>query len=145
MTRTPRTLDPQSIRCATRATATTIRRHFRDCLIARDDARSQTMWYSGDAPQRARRTIERRAFESHRTINEGYGQQSLTDSERAQIDFRRTNVFHARSVKAIACTHDVGDWIAHYDVALTVSEHEAIYQRTGARGMTLRETTRWCI
>jgi hypothetical protein len=144
MSETYRSLDPQSIRYPTLAIATTTRRQFRDCLVPRDDARSRTVWYSGDAPQRVRQTIEYRAFQAHQETATKTGQLALTRAERQQIDFTTTNVFHARAVKAIAREYAVDDWLAYYDTTLSTGEHQAVYQRASGHGMTFRDAARWC-
>jgi hypothetical protein len=138
-----RCLSPRTVECATLAAADRIRVEYGDCVIRRDDAREKTVWYSGDAPRQARRTIERIAYRSQQRAEAGFGQTPLTRFERGRIDFERTNIFHARACKAIAVEFGVEDWLARYDWTLTVSEHVEIYRRasgTTARGEpTLRE------
>lgn len=142
---------PVSVSCATLAAATEIRRRFGDCCIPRDDARETTVWYSADAPTNAQDTIGRIAHESHQQAESGSGQAALTVFERQRIDFTTTNVFHARSCKAISVEYDIDDWTAYYDPLLNVSEHRRIYARAGSStggvdgaSMTLREAApRW--
>jgi hypothetical protein len=136
-----RCLSPQAVECATLAAADRIRHEYGDCVIPRDDAREATVSYCGEAPRQARESIERIAYHSHHRQSVCFGQTPLTRFERTQIDFSRTNVFHARACKAIAAEFDVEDWIARYDHTLTVSEHVGIFERAGAsieRGRTLR-------
>lgn len=100
-----------------------------------------TVWYCGDAPRQARASIERIAYHSQQREEMGCGQTPLSRFERAQLDFSRTNVFHARACKAIAGEFGVKDWLARYDWTLTVCEHVEVYRRAGrsARsGPTLR-------
>lgn len=93
-----------------------------------------SVWYCGDAPRQAREAIERLAYHSHQQEATGCGQTPLTRFERAQIDFSRTNLFHARACKAIAAEFVVEDWLAHYDHTLTVCEHVKVYRREGRSG-----------
>lgn len=137
-----RCLEPQSVDCAALAAADRIRCEYGDCVILCDDARSTTVWYCGDAPRRARRSIERIAYESQQRTEQGFGQTPLTRFERGRIVFERTNVFHARACKAIAIEGGVEDWLAYYDHTLSVDEHIEIYRRVGTKpseGPTLRE------
>lgn len=110
-----RCLSPRTVECATLAAADRIRVEYGDCVIRRDDAREKIVWYSGDAPRRAREAIERIAYLSHQRRSSGCGQIPLTRFERSQIDFSRTNVFHARACKAIAVEFGVEDWLARND------------------------------
>jgi hypothetical protein len=143
-------LAPESVGCASLAAADRIRAEYGDCVIPRDDARSTTVWYCGDAPRRARRTIERIAYRSQQRAEASFGQTPLTAFERGRIDFSRTNVFHSRACKAIAIECGVEDWLARYDWTLTVCEHVDLYQRVGgtlSEGSTLREISSrsgWC-
>lgn len=57
------------------------------------------------------------------------GQIPLSEGERDRLDFTQTNVFHARSVKAIADELEVSDWFAYYDPTLTVDEHFDVFER----------------
>lgn len=141
-----RCLSPQSVECATLAAAGRIRHEYSDVVIPRDAARSMTVCYCGDAPHRARQHIEHIAYHSQQRAASGFGQVPLTQFERSQIDFSRTNVFHARACKAIAGEFLVEDWVARYDHTLTVCEHVEIYRRAGRSapsGPTLRELARW--
>ena len=144
-----RCLAPAAVECSTLAAADRIRCEYGDCVIPRDDARERTVWYCGDAPGRARRTIERIAYRSQQRAAAGFGQTPLTRFERSRLSFGRTNVFHARACKAIAIECGVEDWQAYYDHTLSVDEHIELYQRSGTRppdGKTMREITprsRW--
>jgi hypothetical protein len=143
-----RCLAPESVACSTLAAAERIRCEYGDCVIPRDDAREMTVWYCGDAPGSARRSIERLAYESQQRAEACFGQTPLTRFERGRIAFERTNVFHARACKAIAIECGVEDWLAFYDHTLSVDEHIEIYQRCGTRsaeGPSLRDLSapRW--
>lgn len=135
--------NPQTIEFATLADANRVRWEFSDCVISQDDARKKTISYCGDAPVRVREAIERIAYHSFEN-NDGFGQTPLTAFERHKIDFSRTNVFHARSCKAISVEFCVDDWLARYDWTLNVSEHVEIYRRSGqptatTSGPTMRD------
>lgn len=142
MTVRGRCLNPQPLECGSLAAADRIRHEYSDCIIPADDARKRTVAYCGDAPQRARKAIERAAYHSHQDTG-GFGQTPLTRFERQSINFSRTNVFHARACKAISVEFAVDDWTAYYDHTLSVSEHIEIYERAGGptarSGPTMRQ------
>lgn len=134
----------ESVECASLAAANRIRVEYGDCVIPRDDEREKTVRYCGDAPACAREALELIAYESHQEERRKCGQIPLTPFERGKLDFTRTNVFHARSCKALSGEFGVEDWIAHYDHTLTVSEHVEIYRcashsPTARDGPTMRE------
>lgn len=136
--------NPESIEFRTLADANRVRREFTDIVILRDDARKKTVSICGDAPTSVRETIGRIAYHSFEQNNDNFGQTPLSRLERREIDFTRTNVFHARACKAISVEFVVDDWLALYDHTLTVSEHIDIYRRAGrpsarADGPTMRE------
>ena len=123
------------IECDTLAAANDVRDRWPDAVVPADDRRSKRVTISGDVLDKWRYAMERLG-----TVDEpeSFGQRSLTDAERWRIDFTETNVFHARSCKAIGCGLDVDDWLAHYDPTLTVDEHRDVYERAAGRAPTLR-------
>jgi hypothetical protein len=133
----------ESVECSSLAAANRIRAEYGDCVVPCDDAREKTVRYCGDAPAPAQQALECIAYESHQQERKKSGQIPLTQFERSQIDFSRTNVFHARACKALSGEFSVEDWLARYDHTLTVSEHVEIYRRAGrsptAGGPTMRE------
>ncbi|WP_248911057.1 hypothetical protein [Halocatena marina] len=150
MTGRGRCLNPQTIEFPTLASANRVREQFSDLIIPRDDARKKTVAFCGDAPERAQKAIGQRAHRSFERADSGFGQTALTRFERREIDFSRTNIFHSRACKAIACEFVVDDWLSQYDHTLTVSEHVEIYQRAGqptasASGPTMREVAGWSV
>lgn len=112
-----------------------IREQWPDAVVPEDDGRRKRVTVSGDVRDEWLWEMERLG-----TVDDppSYGQRRLTDYERLRIDFTETNVFHARSCKAIACGLDVDDWLAHYDPKLTVDEHHEVYERAAGRPETLR-------
>jgi hypothetical protein len=121
----------EEIQCRTLAAAAQIREQWADCLAPSDDRRSTTVTVSGDALDRWVDEMGEIARADWGQLTERHGQVDLTVGERERLDFSRTNVPHARACKAIAVTHDVSDWLAHYDHSLTVDEHRDIYDATG--------------
>jgi hypothetical protein len=113
-----------------------IREQWGDAVVEGDDARRKRVTLSGDIRDQWRYAIEHLG-----DVEEppSYGQRALTAFERSQIDFTETNVFHARSCKAIARGKDVDDWLGHYDPKLTVDEHREVYERAAGRAETMRE------
>lgn len=133
-----RNLPRERIVCDRKATADAIRAEWPDALVPEDDGRKMTVVVSGDALDEWINSMRLMADEDE---VETFGQEPLTDSEKARLDFGRTNVFHARSCKAIALAMGVEDWLARYDHRLTVDEHREVYRRAVARPseMTMRE------
>lgn len=131
-------LPRERIQCAILAAADQIRERYPDCVVDdEDDARSMTVVITGDAPAKCLNEIHRIAEESHgETVR--YGQASLTRFERAKIDWSETNVFHARSCKAIATAKGEDDWLSRYDVELTVDEHRDVYSWSTGDELTMR-------
>lgn len=124
------------IECDSLAAARDVRRQWPDAVVDADDGRRKTVVVSGDVRDQWRYAMERLG-----TVNEpeSFGQRSLTEGEKWRLDFTETNVFHARSCKAIARGLDVDDWLAWYDPQCTVDEHRDIYERAAGRAPTLRE------
>jgi hypothetical protein len=96
-----------------------------------DDRRLKTVAFKSDTPESV---IERAEIEAAagRGERESDGKQvPLTESERDRLDFGKesVNVPWARSIKGIARSEGVDDWLAHVDSSLTVDEHRDIMQR----------------
>jgi hypothetical protein len=115
------------IDCPTLASARAIREKYRDLLADSDDARTTVVHVTSWALDHWVDDMRRIAAED-RDANETYGQARLTRHERSRLDFSETNLFHARSCKAIAVERGVGDWLAYYDPTLTVDEHRDVYR-----------------
>ncbi|WEL29813.1 hypothetical protein [Haloferax volcanii] len=129
-----------TITCRHKATADTIRQEWPDAVVdGVDDARRAAVTVSGDCLDRWIAEMVSEAASDYRDEESRYGQASLTDFEKRCLDFTRSNVFHARSVKAIAEGNGVGDWLAHYDPELTVDEHRDLLESVAGRGVTMRE------
>lgn len=124
-----------TIEADSKLAADEIREQWPDAVVPEDDARRKRVTISGDVKDEWRWAMQRLG-----TVDEppSYGQRRLSDYERFRIDFTETNVFHARSCKAIACGLDVDDWLAHYDTQLTVDEHHEVYERAAGEPETLR-------
>lgn len=118
------------IECATMRAASEIRMRYRDCCAESDDKRSKTVIVSGDILDSWLQDMV--AIDEDHKIQDSTGQAELTSYERKKLDFSRTNIFHARSCKAIAIENEVTEWLDYYDVTLTVDEHREVYARTGA-------------
>ena len=91
-----------------------------------DDRRMTWIVATDETPRDVLEVLRWREYE--RGTGPQYGQMGLSAVEKAQIDFDRTNTFHARSVKAIAVGNGVDDWIAKYDHSLTVDEHREMFE-----------------
>lgn len=107
--------------------ATTARQIANEWLADEDDRRRTRVVCERSMPFDVRELLEWREYRA--MPDRRCGQVPLTTGERARLDFARTNVFHARSAKAIASELGVSDWEAHYDHALTVDEHFDVYER----------------
>jgi hypothetical protein len=108
--------------------------------LATEARRIASAWLADEDDRRRTRVVTERAlpfdvrelleWREYRAMpDRRCGQIPLTAGERSRLDFTRTNVFHARSAKAIAAELEVSDWQAHYDHQLTVDEHFDVYER----------------
>lgn len=125
-----------TIKFGTKTTADAIRDELEDHLSTTDDRRLKEVVFSSDAPDYVIDQARQQALDSRAEQEEGTGQAPLTEHERGQIDFSeaRASVPHARSVKGIAASEGVSDWLAHYDPTLTVDEHRDVMERAGREG-----------
>jgi hypothetical protein len=128
----PRTV----VECDSLLAAEEIREQWPDALVPADDRRKKTVVVSGDIRDEWLFEIEQLAI--HETP-ESFGQAPLSQREKLRLDFTETNVFHARSCKAIAQGMGVVDWLSWYDPTCTVDEHREIYRRPAAEPETLRK------
>jgi hypothetical protein len=113
------------------ATANALRDELPDSVLApTDDRREVTVeLLEGELDADEQAYIEGRAADSKRRETYQHGQADLTDAERRDIDFSRTNVPHARTAKAILQGEGVDDWRAYYDPELEPSEHVGVAER----------------
>jgi len=98
-------------------------------LCSDDDRRLKTVVYSdADTPEHVLEAERLEAEDSRGEGSDGPGQVPLSDGERDRIDFSkgRANTLHARSVKGIAMSEGVEDWVSYYDGTLTVDEHREV-------------------
>jgi len=115
------------------------RERHSEYLCTDDDRRLKTVAYSSDTPDSVLETERIEAADGRGERTDGPGQVPLSDSERKQIDFsqKRANTAHARSVKGIAQSEGVEDWVSYYDGTLTVDEHREVMDKasreSGAR------------
>lgn len=101
-----------------------------------DDKRQKTVAVVSDAPEHVVERAEVTAASGRSERSGDGGQVELTDSERDRIDFSegRASVPHARSVKGLARSEGVDDWLAYYDTQLTVDEHRDVMAQAGQEG-----------
>jgi len=101
-----------------------------------DDKRQKTVAIVSDAPDHVVERAEVEAASGRSERSGDGGQVPLTDSERDRIDFSegRASVPHARSVKGLARSEGVDDWLAYYDAQLTVDEHRDVMEQAGQEG-----------
>jgi hypothetical protein len=101
-----------------------------------DDKRQKTVAVVSDAPDHVVERAEIEAASGRSERSGDGGQVALTDHERNEIDFseERASVPHARSVKGIARSEGVDDWLAYYDTSLTVDEHRDVMERAAQEG-----------
>ncbi|MFC3957880.1 hypothetical protein [Halovivax cerinus] len=96
-----------------------------DALAEADDRRTKTVLLAEDAPLYAENLAAGAAADSKAHLADKGGQIPLTEAEKREIDFTRTNVMHARAVKGKLTNAGVDDWLAHYDPTISVDEHDA--------------------
>jgi hypothetical protein len=101
-----------------------------------DDKRKKTVAVVSDAPDHIVERAELAAASGRSERSGDGGQIPLTDSERDRIEFSegRASVPHARSVKGLARSEGVDDWLAYYDAQLTVDEHREVMERAAQEG-----------
>lgn len=111
--------------------ADSFRDDHQEHLAPGDDARTNTVEFEEDTPERVIEEAERAAAETRAERQAGPGQVELTEFERSQIDFSKGNasIPHARLVKAIMLNQGVDDWMAFYDPTLTVDEHRSVAEQ----------------
>ncbi len=96
-----------------------------------DDRRLKTVALMSDTPESVVEHAETEAAAGRGEREGDGGQVDLTDRERDRLDFSkgRANVMWARSIKGIARSEGVDDWLAHVDPSLTVDEHRDVMAR----------------
>jgi hypothetical protein len=112
------------------------RENHPEFLCSEDDARMTAVTFNSDAPQWLLEDARRQAADYRGEIEGAAGQVGLSDQEKQQIDFskERASVPHARSVKGIAASEGVDDWLAFFDPTLTVDEHRDVMTRAAREG-----------
>lgn len=125
-----------TVEYGSRSAANEARDQWPDQLCSDDDRRLKTVTFAGDTPDDVLDQARRQADDSRDQGGAGAGQVPLTDHERGDIDFSegRASVPHARSVKGIAASEGVSDWLAYYDQSLTVDEHREVMERAATEG-----------
>ena len=105
-------------------------------LCTDDDRRLKTVAFSSDTPEHVLERARREADDGRGERETDAGQVDLSDHELEEIDFSeaRASVPHAKSVKGIAASEGVDDWLAHYDPTLTVDEHREVMERAARDG-----------
>lgn len=135
--RVDRDRDPVDVEFHDRGAANELRDRIDDEHLAEgDDRRSKTVLIAEDAPLATQNLAAGAAADSKAHVADKGGQKPLTDAEKDRIDFTRTNVMHARSVKGRLQNAGVDDWLAFYDPTLEVEEHDpeaARRDETGSR------------
>lgn len=136
----------QRIEFGTKAAADQFRdEHDEHVCPLDDDRRLKTVAVIDDTPEWVFEQAEIEAASGRADRDGGAGQVELTEREREEIDFStgRANVPWAKSVKGIARSEGVDDWLAHVDESLTVDEHREVMERAARddRGRRLDEET----
>lgn len=103
-------------------------------LANSDDARSGTVELKESTPQQVLTRVVGEAAETREKEAEKFGQAELTERERDNIDFTKTNVPAARSAKAIAKGKGVDDFTAFFDETLTVDENREVFESAKKEG-----------
>ncbi|MFA9415165.1 hypothetical protein [Natrinema sp. HArc-T2] len=119
----------ERIEFGSKAAADQFRDKYTDHLCSDDDRRLKTVAISSSAPDHVLETATIEAAAGRSERGGRGGQADLTDHERESIDFSRTSVPHARSVKGLMIEQGVDDWLAYYDHTLSVDEHREVAKR----------------
>lgn len=98
-----------------------------------DDRRLKTVAVIDGTPMTVVERAEIEAAASRGERESDGGQLALTENERDQLDFsaESASVPWAKSIKGIARSEGVDDWLAHVDHSLTVDEHREVMERAG--------------
>jgi hypothetical protein len=96
-----------------------------------DDLRLKEVAFVDATPPQVEQDLETFAAAGRAERGGGAGQAPLTDGERNRIDFSKpgVNVLKYRSIKGIAQSEGVDDWLAYADPTLTVDEHRDTMKR----------------
>ncbi|MHC3379387.1 hypothetical protein [Haloarcula sp. H-GB5] len=108
------------------------RERHSEYLCTDDDRRLKTVaWAESGTPEWVLEQERLEAADSRDDGGDDGGQVPLSDSETDRIDFSdgRANALHARSVKGIAQSEGVEDWVSYYDPTLTVDEHREVMEQ----------------
>jgi len=120
-----------SVKFGQRQVANEVRSRLGDFLADSDDRRTNTVELDDSVPESFVQRVQEEAADSRQAEAQKAGQASLTDRERKEIDFAKdgVNVPFARSVKGIANTEGVEDWLQFADLDLTVDENRNVLER----------------
>lgn len=131
----PGPVETMDVEFHTRDAANALRDRIDDEWLAEDDdRRSKTVEIRDDAPLSVQNIATGAAADSKAHLADQGGQVPLTDAEKREIDFTRTNVMHARSVKGRMQNAGVDDWLAFYDPSIGVEEHDPDRAKRDERG-----------
>lgn len=86
--------------------------------------------YTDELTESEELRLQGEAADSKAQVADQFGQRELTDAELRELRDRRDwspqKRFHAQAAKAILRGTGVDDWLAYYDLSLTVDEHRGI-------------------
>lgn len=119
----------ERIEFGSKAAADSFRDEHHEHLCSDDDRRLKTVAITSDAPEWVVEDATVEAAAGRDDHGSRGGQVDLTDHERESIDFTRTSVPHARSVKGLMLAEGVDDWLSYYDHTLSVDEHREVAER----------------
>ena len=122
-----------SVEFGQRQVANSIRDRLEPFLDEDDSRRSKTIELQDRVPDDVVQRVREEAADSRQAEADKAGQAELTDRERREIDFSKdgVNVPFARSVKGIAETEGVEDWIQYADFDVTVDENRSVLEQAG--------------
>lgn len=122
-----------SVEFGQRQVANDIRNRLEPFLDDEDSRRSKTIKLQDRVPDEVVQRVREEAADSREVEADKAGQASLTDRERKEIDFSKdgVNVPYARSVKGIAQSEGVEDWLQFADLNLSVDENRSVLERAG--------------
>lgn len=122
-----------SVKFGQRQVANDVRNRLDGFLDEDDDRRSTTVKLQGRVPDSLIQRVREEAADSREAEAQKSGQAGLSDRDRKEIDFSKdgVNVPFARSVKGIADSEGVEDWLQFADFSLTVDENRNVLERAG--------------
>jgi len=125
--------EPVEVEFGAKGVADSYRDEHEEYLFDEDDRRRNTVLFAASTPDDVVEEVRAAATETRADkTKDSYGQTELTEREKSELDFSETDIFTARTAKAIAAGEGVSNWLDYYDSTLTTDEHIEAYRNAEA-------------